>query len=95
MSDQSILKYLIISHSKDVQTLAISLNRTAATVEHYKRYDSSFDFVTEMLSQRRQYIMVQLTVHVSVWGLPVLIIIYKIIIIHKRTKSQNCEFCVL
>ena len=39
--------------------------------------------------------MVQLTVHVSVSGLPVLTILYKIILMHKRTKSQNFEFCVL
>ena len=36
--------------------------------------------------------MVQLTVNVSVSGLPVLTILYKIIIMHKRTKSQICEF---
>ena len=32
--------------------------------------------------------MVQLTVHVSVSGLPVLTILYNLILIHKRTKSQ-------
>ena len=41
------------------------------------------------------YIMVQLTVHVSVSGLPVSTILYKLILMHKRNKSQNCEFCVL
>ena len=40
-------------------------------------------------------IMVQLTVRVSVSGLQVLAILYKLIIMHKRKKSQNCEFCVL
>ena len=38
--------------------------------------------------------MVQLTVHVSVSGLPVLTILYKLILMHKRTKSQNYKFCV-
>ena len=41
------------------------------------------------------YIMIQLTFHVSVAGLPVLTIIYKLILMHYRTKSQNCEFYVL
>ena len=41
------------------------------------------------------YIMVQLTVHVSVSGLPVLTILYKLILMHKRTKSHNCDFFVL
>ena len=40
------------------------------------------------------FIMVQLTVHVSVSGLPVLTILYRLILMHKRTKSQNCDFCV-
>ena len=39
--------------------------------------------------------MVQLTVHVSVSGLPVLTIRYRLNLLHKRTKSQNCEFCGL
>ena len=38
--------------------------------------------------------MVQLAVHVSVSGLPVLTIFYRLILMHKRTKSQNCDFCV-
>ena len=32
--------------------------------------------------------LVQMTVHVSVSGLPVLTIFYKLILMHKRTKSQ-------
>ena len=38
--------------------------------------------------------MVQLTVHVSVSGLLVLTILYMLICMHKRTNSQNCDFCV-
>ena len=38
------------------------------------------------------YILVQLTVHVSVSGLPVLTILYRLIHMHKRSKSQNCDF---
>ena len=41
------------------------------------------------------YIMVQLTVHVSVSGLPVLTILYRLIRMHKMTKSQNCDFFFL
>ena len=41
---------------------------------------------------KRHYIIVQLTVHVSVSGLPVLTILYRLILMHKRTKSQNCVF---
>ena len=40
------------------------------------------------------YIMVELTAHVSLSGLPVLTTLYKLILMHKKTKSQNCEFCV-
>ena len=36
--------------------------------------------------------MVQLTAHVSLSGLPVLTTLYKLILIHKRNKSQNCDF---
>ena len=42
-----------------------------------------------------KYNMVQLTVHVSVSVLPVLTTLYKLILMHKGTKSQNCEICVL
>ena len=41
-----------------------------------------------------RYIVVQVTAHDSVSGLPVLITLYKLIPIHKRTTSLNCEFCV-
>ena len=40
-------------------------------------------------------IMVQLTAHVSLTGLPVLRTLYKPMSMHKSTNSQNCEFCVL
>ena len=40
------------------------------------------------------YIRVQMTVHVSLSGLPVLTILYMLILLHKRTKSQNCGFLV-
>ena len=41
------------------------------------------------------YIMAQMTVYVSVSGLSVSTILYTLICMHKRTKSQNCDFCVL
>ena len=41
------------------------------------------------------YIVVQQTTTVSLTGFPVLRTLYKPMYMHKRTKSQNCEFCVL
>ena len=40
------------------------------------------------------YIVVQQTTTVSLTGFQVLRTLYKPIYMHKRTKSQNCEFCV-
>ena len=40
------------------------------------------------------YILVQLTAHVSLSGLPVLSIRYTLTPMHKRTNTQNCECCV-
>ena len=41
------------------------------------------------------YILAQQSTTVSLAGLPVLRTLYKPMSMHKRTNSQNCEFCVL
>ena len=42
-----------------------------------------------------EYIKVQLTAHISLSGLTVLKILYRLFLTHKRNKSQNCAICVL
>ena len=42
-----------------------------------------------------EFILVQLTAHLSLSGLPVFTYLYKLTPMHKRTNSQHCEFCVL
>ena len=42
----------------------------------------------------RLHILVQLTAHVSLSGLPVLTSLYKLTPMHKMANRQNCEFCV-
>ena len=46
-------------------------------------------------AKKRAYSVVQQTTTVSLTGFPVLRTLYKPMYMHKRTKSQNCEFCVL
>ena len=41
------------------------------------------------------YIVVQQTTTVSLTGFPVLRTLYEPMYMHKRTKSQNCKFCIL
>ena len=57
--------------------------------------DSTPPFLLFLPSSSPSYILVQLTAHVSLSGLPVLRTLYKLTPMHKRTNSQNCEFCVL
>ena len=55
------------------------------------------DVRTTSIPSRLQcvYIVVQQTTTVSLTGFPVLRTLYKPMYMHKRIKSQNCEFCVL
>ena len=49
----------------------------------------------ESESHIKVYIVVRQTTTVSLTGFPVSRTLYKPMYMHKRTKSQNCEFCVL
>ena len=55
----------------------------------------SKQFFFQVLPDLLIYIVVQLTAHVSLTGLPVLRTLYKPMSMNKSTNSQNCEFSVL
>ena len=55
-------------------------------------YWENFHVLTSLI--RTQYIVVQQFTTVSLTGLPVLRTLYEPMSMHKRTNSQNCEFCV-
>ena len=47
------------------------------------------------VAREKSYIDRGSTDQVSLSGLLVLTILYKLILMHKKNKCQNCEFCVL